>query len=282
VFVVRPRQDAINVVDKLDEAGRFAVARMRDVHGKIGVNVGGVAAEDDDTIGQDDGFFDIVCDDENGARGNFVIEPQLEKFAAQRFRGEHVERRERLIHKKHFRLDDESAGDADALLHTAGEFLGIGGLKTIETYGVNDAESAFVALDGNHAARFERGFDIFENSEPGKKRETLENDGDVWRAITHRRAVPKDGAGARGGESGKHAQQRGFTAAGSAEHGDDLSGIDGKIRCGDDLDAAAVGLRIEFFELARFDDRLGAGWFGVDGLRRCGGSAHKSVYYRSS
>ena len=120
MFVVRPRENAIDVVDELDEAGRLAIARMRDVHGKIRVNVGGVAAEDDDTIGKDDRFFDIVCDDENGARGNFVIEPELEKFATQRFGGKHVERGERLVHEKNFRFDNESAGETDPLAHASG------------------------------------------------------------------------------------------------------------------------------------------------------------------
>ena len=229
MLVVGPREDAINLVDELDEAGRFAVARMGHVHGKIGVDVGGVAAEDDDAVGEDDGFFDIVRDDENGARGNFVLEPEFEKFAAQRFGSEHIERGKRLVHEEHFGLDDESAGDADTLFHAAGEFLGIRGFKTIEADGVNNAQRALVALDGDHAARFERSFDVFENSEPGKQREALKNDGDVGRAIAHRRAVPKDGAGGRRGKSGQHAEQRGFSAAGSSEHGDDLSWIDGEI-----------------------------------------------------
>ena len=191
MFVIGTREDAIDLVDKLNEAGGFAVARMRHVHGKIGMDVGGIAAEDDDAVGENDGLFDIVSDDEDGARGNFVIEPEFEKFAAERFGGEHVERGEWLVHEENFGLDDESAGDADALLHAAGEFLGISGLETIEADGVDDAESAFVALDGSHAARFERGFDVFENGEPGKQRKALENDGDIGRTVAHRRRHAK-------------------------------------------------------------------------------------------
>src|SRR5271170_2229659 len=119
VFVVRPREYAINIIDEFNEARRLTVSRMRNIHGKIGVDVSGVAAEDNDVIGEDDSLFDIVCDDENGASWNFMVEPELEKLAAQRFGSEHIERRERLVHEKNFRFDDESAGDADALLHTA-------------------------------------------------------------------------------------------------------------------------------------------------------------------
>ena len=75
VLVVRPSKDTIDFVDELDEARRLAVARMGNVYRKIGVDVRGIAAQNDDAIGEDHGFFDIVCDDEDGTRGNFVPEP---------------------------------------------------------------------------------------------------------------------------------------------------------------------------------------------------------------
>ncbi len=183
-------QDAIYGIDKLDKFRRLAVARMRDLHGEVGVDVRGIAAENDDAVREDDGFFDVVSNDENGARRNFVLEPEFEKFAPQRFRGEDVERRERFVHEENFRLDHQRAGDTDALLHAARKFLRVGGLETVEAYGVNDAQSAFVALDGGHAASFEGSLDIFDDREPGKKRETLENDGDIRRLALHRLAVP--------------------------------------------------------------------------------------------
>jgi len=246
-------------------------------HGKIRVDMGRVAAEDHDTVGEHDGFFDIVCDDEDGARGDFVPKPEFEKLAAQRLGSEHIERGKRLVHEKNFRLDNQSACDADTLLHAPGEFLRIRGFKTVEADSVNNAQSAFVALDGNHTARFERSFDIFEHGEPGKKCEALKNDGNVRRAVAHRRSVPKDGASACGGKSRQHAKQGGFSAAGSSEHGNDLPRIDGQVDRRDDLDAAAVRLGIKFLEFAGFDD-----WFRAGGLGRCDGWAHESVYYRSS
>ena len=262
MFVVGAREDAIDFVDQRDEAGGLAVAGMRNVYGKVGVNVSGVAAKDDDAIGENDRFFDIMRNDENGARGNLVPEPEFQKFAAQRFRSEYVERGERLVHEKHFRLDDQRTGHADALLHAAGKFLGIRGLEPVEADRVNNAQRALVPLDRNHAARFERGFHVFENGEPREKREALKNNGNVWRAIAHRCAVPEDGAGARGGKSGEHAQQSGFSAAGCAEHGDDLARVNGEIGGGDHLNAAAIGLRIKLFQFARFDDGFRVGGVG--------------------
>jgi len=195
VLVLRTREDAIDRVHQLDELGAFAVARMRDAHGKVRMNVSGVAAENDDAIGQDDSFLDVVGDDEDRACGNLAVEPEFEKLAAQSLRGEDVERGERFIHEEHFGLDDQCAGDTDALLHAAGEFLGVGGFETVEADGVDDAKGALVALHRRHAAGFERGFDIFENGQPGEEREALKDDGDVGGFALDGLAVPIDGAG---------------------------------------------------------------------------------------
>src|SRR5208283_5626316 len=99
-------------------------------------------------------------------------------------------------------------------------------------------QSALVALDGNHAAGFEWSFHVFEYGKPWKESEALENDRDVRRAIADRSAVPKDGAGTRRRKSRQHAKQSGFSAAGCAKHRNDLSGIDGEIGGGDNLNAA--------------------------------------------
>src|SRR5947208_3287086 len=247
---------------------------MRNINFEVRVDMRGMAAENDDTVGEDDGFFDIVSNDENRARGNLVTEPELEELAAEGFRGEDVKRGERLVHKEHFGLDDECAGDADTLLHATGKFLGVGGLETVEADGVNDAQGALAALDGRHAAGLERGFDVFENGEPGKEREALKDDGNVGRFVTDRMTVPVDGAGAGRRQPRQHAKQSGLAATGRAEQHDDLAGIDGEIGGSDNLDAAAVGLRVGFLQLARFDNRSGSG------CDVCG--AHERVYYRST
>ncbi len=54
-------------------------------------------------------------------------------------------------------------------------------------------------------------------------------------------------------------KQRGFSGAGWAEERDDGVRLDGKIDGGDDLNLAAVGLGVTFFDLAGFDDGLDRG-----------------------
>src|SRR5216683_2303598 len=192
VLVIGPREDAIDGINKLDEPRGFAVARMRKFHAEVRMDVRGIAAENDNAVGEDDGFF--------------------------------------------------------------------------------DAQGALAAFDRRHAASFKRSFDVFKNGEPGEERETLKDDGNVGRFVAYRVAVPVNGAGAGGRETGQHSKQCGFAAAGGAEQGDDLTRVHGEISRSYNLDAAAVGLRVGFLQLARFDDG--------SGCDVCGG--HERVYYRST
>jgi len=270
--VIGLREDAINRINQLDEMSALAVARMREVHHEIGVNVSGIAAQNDDAVAEDDSFFDVVGDDEDRPRGNLMVEPKFQEFAAQRFRREDVERGERFIHEEHFGLDHQSAGDTHALLHAAGKLFGVCRFESVKADGVYNAQGALVALDGRHAARFKRRFDVLDNRQPRKERETLKHDGHIRSFAAHRLPVPVDGAGAGRRKTGQHAEQRRLSAAGGPQQRDDLPRIDGEIRCGDDLNAAAAGLWIEFLKLARLDDR--------SGCAVC--SAHERMYYRST
>src|SRR6266849_7984593 len=58
---------AIDQVNKLHEARGLAVARMAHVHGKLRVDVRGITAEDNNAVGEDHCFFDVVGDDEDRA-----------------------------------------------------------------------------------------------------------------------------------------------------------------------------------------------------------------------
>ena len=71
-------EGAINKIDELDEARSFPVARVGQIDGELRMNVGGIAAKDNDAIGEKYGFFDIVSNDKNGARGNLFAEPKFQ------------------------------------------------------------------------------------------------------------------------------------------------------------------------------------------------------------
>ena len=250
-------EDLIDVVDEGGEGGVFALARLRKRDFEIGADVAGIAAEDDDAVGEEDGFLDVVGDEEDGFGGDGLLLPELEELAAQVVGGEDVEGGERLVHEKDFRLDDERAGESDALAHAAGELAGIGGFESVEADGVEDLEAAAMALGGFHAAGLQRRLNVLEDGEPGEEGKALEDDGDVGLGVGDVLAMPEDRAGGRAGEAGKHAQQRGFTGTGGAEEGDDLAGKDGEVSGSNDLNARVPRLRVELLDLPCLDNRFG-------------------------
>ncbi len=116
---VGPRQHLVDIVDKLGERLGLAITGLRQLNTKIGANVARVPTQHYDAVGEQDGFFNVVRDQEDGLGGHGLVGPELQQFTAQVFGGEHVEGRKRLIHKENFRFDNEGAGKADTLLHAA-------------------------------------------------------------------------------------------------------------------------------------------------------------------
>ena len=226
------------------------------LHPEIGADVAGIAAQHDDAVGQQHRLLDVVGDEEDGLGGHGLLGPQLQQFAAQVLGGEHVERGEGLVHEEDFRLDDQGAGEADALPHAAGKLLGIGGLEAVEADGVEHLQAALAALLGRHAAGLQRRFDVFKNREPGKEREALEDDGDVDFGLGDGLVVPVDLAGRGAREPGQHAQHGGFARAGGPQQRQNLARPDAQVGSRDDLDAVLAGLRVVLLNFFRANDRL--------------------------
>ncbi len=75
MFDMGLRQHAINVIDERFEGFGFAVARLRERDFKVFTDARRIAGEHDHAIGQLHGFFDIMGNDKNRARGNFLVVP---------------------------------------------------------------------------------------------------------------------------------------------------------------------------------------------------------------
>ena len=114
--------------------------------------------------------------------------PQVEQVGAQGLGGQHVERRERLVHQQDLRLHDERAGEADALAHAAGKLLRIGGFEAVEADRVDRLQRPLARFLERHAVGARADFDVVEHVEPGKQREALEHHRDVFRRAGHRLA----------------------------------------------------------------------------------------------
>ena len=190
------------------------------------------------------------------ARGrHLLVEPQLQQLGAQVLRGEHIERRERLVHEQHFRLDHQRAREADALLHAAGEFLGIRGLEAVEADGVDHLQRALVALD--RAACRARPAAPPRSPAPSA-RETARSSGRRWR---HSESARPSACRATA-----PAPDDGFDRPVSMRSNVDLPEPDGpskptifpgrdlEVGGRNHLDAIAVGLRVVLLDRARLND----------------------------
>src|SRR4030088_2647465 len=103
--------------------------------------------------------------------------------------GLRIERAERLVHQEELGLHQQAARDTDALLHAAGELVGIVVLEAAEADQVDRAlrllleAAALVALD----ARTER--DVVAHRQPGEERRFLEHHRAVWPGPARRAAI---------------------------------------------------------------------------------------------
>ena len=167
----------------------------------------GVTAQHDDAIGQQQGFLNVMSHQKNRLRWNCLLVPQLHQLTAQILRRQHIEGRERLVHKEHFRLHHQGASESDPLPHSPGQLLGIRCLKTVETHRVQDLETLFAPLLARNSASHQRRFHVLQHRQPGKQGKALKDDAYVGVRLHNRLAVPENLARRRLGEAGQHAQQ---------------------------------------------------------------------------
>ena len=146
-FFIWTRQRLVDVIHIGQEARRLAVAILRNIDFEVGTDAPGIAAEHDHPVRQQHSFLNIVGHDEDGSGRHLLVQPQLQQLGAQVLGSENIERRERLVHEQHFRLNHQRAREADALLHSARKLFGIGGFESVETDGIDHFQRALVALD---------------------------------------------------------------------------------------------------------------------------------------
>ena len=89
---IRLGQHFVDVVHQLRKRRALAVPRMRQRHLEVRAHMSRIPAQHDNAIGQQHRFLDIVRDQENRLRRNRLLLPQLQQFAAQVLRRQHVER----------------------------------------------------------------------------------------------------------------------------------------------------------------------------------------------
>ena len=148
-----------------------------------------------------------------------------------------VEVGKRLVHQQHVRLDDDGAGERDALLLAAGKALGQAVGILGDLHGLQNLIDAPLDLVFRQMAVFKAEGDVLAHGHVREYGVILENHADVALVrgdIVDDPAVKGNGAALDGVEARDHAQQRRLAAAGGAEQREELALPDVQIQVGDD------------------------------------------------
>ncbi len=223
----------------------------------------GIGRQHEDAVAHQHRFLDVVGDHQDGLDRNAPLLPQIEQVGAQGFRGQHVERRERLVHQQDLRLHDQRAREADALAHAARQLLRIGRFEAVEADGVDRLQRALARLLERHAVGARADLDVVEDVEPREKREALKHHRDVLRRAVTGSPEIVTVPSRRPRQPGDDAQQRRLAAARAAEQGDDLACLEAQRNVAQHRRAHSpdpVGRLADFVDAQERGDRSGPTW----------------------
>ena len=237
------RHAGIDAVDELPEGRIETIARMRQVDLDLGGDAAGIGREHQDAVAHQHRFLDVVRHHQHRLDRQPAFDPEIDQVGAQRLGGQHVERRERLVHQQQVGMHHQRAGKADALAHAARQFLGVGGFEAVEADQVDRRQRARAALGAVDAERLQPEFDVLQHRQPGKQREGLEHHGDAVRRSLDGLAAAFGVARGRRDQAGDDAQQRRLARSGAAEQADDLAGADRQIDLFEHQQFLAAALR---------------------------------------
>ena len=138
-----------------------------------------------------------------------------------------IERRERFVHQQDRGVHGKRAHQAHALLHPAGELVGIMALEAREPDQLKIVRDPFTDLRVRRARHRQAEGRVVVDGLPREQPEMLEHHGHpVGRPSAHRFAVDQKLATADIGQPRDRAQQRGLAAARGSHHAHDFVALD--------------------------------------------------------
>ncbi len=152
--------------------------------------------------------------------GLAVALPDVEQIVLQPRSGVRVQRAERLVHQQHRGVIGQRAGQRDALLHAAGQLLGIEILKALEADHLDQRAALRFGLRGLYALLARAIHHVAEHALPGKQRELLKHRSAIGPGPGDRPALHPGDASGRADEAADDIKQRRFSAAGGTEDRD--------------------------------------------------------------
>ncbi len=216
----------------------------------------GAVGHQEDLVGEVNRLIDVMRDHERGLAG---LKADAADFVLQRAARQCVERGEWLVHQHDLRHDRESARDADALFHAAGQFgwalmLGSGEADDVDEFLRMGTNTRLVPL-----APFRRDCvgDVAHHRAPRQQRVALEDHGAVEAGAFDGLAIDDDSALARLIETGENVEYSGLAAAGMTDHAAEFAARHRKPQVLENRRRAAVRRRIALGDAFDGDKFLG-------------------------
>ena len=168
----------------------------------------------DEPGGHEQRFLHAVGDEEHDLSG---LLPHVEDQLLHGLAREGVERAERLVHEQHVGVAGQRAGEADALLHAAGELVDGVVLEVRQPDQGQVVPRPGPALGPRHPLELEPELGVLDHVEPREQGVLLEDDAPVPARTGDRRAPVQNRSRGGGEEARDDVEKRGLAAAGSSE-----------------------------------------------------------------
>ncbi len=200
-------------------AQRIDVARPAERQVEHFLDAAGARAHHGDAVAEQDRLVDRVGDEHHGLA---LVLHDAQQLLLQHLAGLRVERGERLVHQHDVRIDRERAHQADALLHAAGELVGIVPLETVQADQIEIVPDALLDARSRRMRHREAERRVVMHGLPRQQAEMLEHHRDALRRAGDGLAADQQLAAGDLGQSGDAAQEGGLAAAARADHAQDL------------------------------------------------------------
>ena len=186
-----------------------------------------------------------------------VRRPHVHQLVLNVYPGQGVDLRKGFVEQKHLWFHSKRSGESDPLTHPAGK------RRRFLVFGSREADHVDIALHvvvkffpvPLSECRFDRQVNIFVDTHPRQQRKILKYDHAVETRRIDFPAVEDDRALARLFQSRDDVEQRAFTAARVAHHGDELAFVDVQTHVFENTEASASGFRESFADLLDFQKR---------------------------
>ncbi len=184
---------------------------------------GGTVAHHQDAIREQHRLVHIMSDHDDGVAQTAL---DLHQGILHLGTGEGVERPERLVHQEHLGLHGQGAGDADALLHAAGDLVGATLQGMLHVHQFEIAQGPVVAFGAGFATAehlIDGETHIVVDAEPGQQGMVLEHHRPIRTGLGHLASFQHHPTLGGAQQTGDDIQHRRFTAARVADQGDELA-----------------------------------------------------------